>query len=170
MWHNFSILAIAMALLGVAAAQSPRSTPKPTPSPSVSILLNTDTPYIKIGSELWIDAVTTNISDHRVGIGFLPGPYESDQFTVTVQVRDTDDRPVGPEELDRHACAGKPNCIVKDEESRYLVPGESAKDHFLIGKKYDLSRPGNYTIQIVRRDKRTHEISESNVLLISVIE
>jgi hypothetical protein len=38
-------------------------------------------------SEIWVDAVTTNVSDKTVGVGFLPEPYESLAFSVKVQVR-----------------------------------------------------------------------------------
>jgi hypothetical protein len=142
-----------------------------TPAPSVSITLSAPQVRVKIGAEIWVDAVTSNISDHRLRIGFLPGPYESEDLTVIVQVRDSQDRPVGPEKIDQHACEGEPNCRILFTESRYLGPGQSAKDHFLIdSKKYDLSHPGTYTIQIVRQDMATREIVKSNLLTITVTQ
>ena len=140
----------------------------------ISIKLSSEHTTIRVGSPIWVDAVTTNDSDHLVSIGFLPGPYEAEAFSVTVQVRDSWNCPVGPERLDQHPCDGIPNCRVEFHESRILGLGESAKDHFLIDKKYDLSRPGTYTVQVVRRDKATNlsylESAKSNILTFTVTQ
>ncbi len=140
----------------------------------LSIKLSSERTTVKAGSAIWVNAVTTNDSDHRLRIGFLPGPYEAEDFSVTVQVRNSEDRPVGPERLDQHPCDGIPNCRVEFHESRILGPGESAMDYFLIDKKYDLSRPGTYTVQVVRRDKATDlsylETAKSNILTFTVTQ
>jgi TonB family protein len=60
-----------------------------------------------------------------------------------------------------------------------LSPGESAKDYFFLGKSYDLSRPGTYTIQVVRWDEQRANLlvqpvkavtAVSNALTVNVVE
>src|SRR5690349_18818887 len=112
-------LSIAL-LLGVAGAEV-------TPAPAVTITLSAPQTSVKTGSEIWLDAVTTNISDHAVNIGFFPGPYESMDISLVVHVQDSQNHAVGPEKLDQHACEGVPNCRVFHLEMRKLGPGESVK-------------------------------------------
>lgn len=121
--------------------------------PPVCMKLSTPTPAARVGSQIRLDAVTTNISQRTVAVGFLPGPYESPVLTLTLQVRDSNNVPVGPEQVDQHSCQGKPRCRVLYLESRYLAPGESVTDHFVLDSKYNLAKPGRYTAQLVRWDR-----------------
>jgi hypothetical protein len=86
-------------------------------------------------------------------------------------VRDSQNHAIGPEDLDQSTCKGDLNCVVVFLESRYLKPGERATDHFKFDQKYDLSRPGVYTVQVVRREKPNgvfYEIAKANVLTFPV--
>ena len=182
-WIQSNVIGVTVASKSVPASAATPAQAAPTasraPAPPVAITLNTQQTTIRAGAEIWVDATTSNLSDHTVAIGFLPGPYESVLFSVTVQVRDSQNHPVGPEALDKHWCEGKSDCKILDDESRYLAPGHSAKDFFLLGKGYEFSKPGTYTIQVVRWDEqRTDPLARpvkvvtavSNVLTVNVVE
>ena len=161
---RFLTIAVLAALVstGVISAQT-------EPAPTLSITLSSPQASVKSGTEIWIDAVTTNLSDHPARIGFLPGPYESIDLSMIVQVRDTHDHPVGPEKMDQSACKGQPNCRIMIMESRPLGSGESIKDHFSLDKKkYDMVKPGAYTVQVVFQNQETHETVKSNILTLTV--
>ncbi len=161
------VISAVLLVLSMSAAQQP--SPSTATEPSVSLVLSTTQPTVRAGTDVSIDAVTSNLCARPVAIGFLPGPYDSDILTVTLQVRNDQDRPVGPESVDQHSCAGRKDCHVTFLESRILPPGKSVQDHILLSsKKYDFSHPGTYTLQLIRKDKRTQEVNKSNTLTIAV--
>ncbi len=158
-------LLMALAALSVAVAQSTLHT--------VSIALSMKENSVKAGSKIWVDVVTTNLSNHPVGPGFYPGPLEGWDFSTKIELLDSQGKPVALKGPDQSACKGDPKCkVVYSYGGSYvpvtLDPGKSFKDGFLISQLYDLSQPGTYTIQAVRRDKGTGGAEKSNLLTFTV--
>lgn len=131
------------------------SLPRLSMDPPVSMQLILSPRNPTVGSQISITAVTTNISHSTIAVGLLPWPYQSETFGLVLAVRDNDNNnlPVGPQEMDQHACEGESHCQVLVLESRYLPPGKSITDHFVLDGRYKLSKPGRYTMQIVRWEK-----------------
>ena len=49
-----------------------------------------------------------------------------------------------------------------------VAPGEALKIDFEIDKAYDLSKPGAYTIQLLRMDEATKREAKSNIITVTV--
>ena len=49
-----------------------------------------------------------------------------------------------------------------------VAPGEALKIDFEIDKAYDLSKPGAYTIQLLRMDEATKRVAKSNIITVTV--
>ena len=124
-------------------------------TPPVAIQLSTRNEVARTGSRIWLDITTTNLTTQTVPVGLLTlsGPYESDYLSLILRVRNDKNEAVGPEEVDQESCKGNPQCRVMFLESRYLTPGQSIMDHVPISDKFDMSKPGVYSIDLIRRDK-----------------
>ena len=152
--------------------------PRSSKGPPVSMQLMMSPNSPTVGTQISITVVTTNISQRTVPVGFVPWPYESYTLGLVLAVRDHDNEnvPVGPQEMDQHSCEGKPNCQVLELESRYLPPGKNITDHFILDGRYKLSKPGRYTMQVVRWEKqpdgsRPKEITAvSNFVIFHIVE
>lgn len=146
--------------------------------PRVSMQLMMSPRNPTVGSQISITVITTNISQSSVAIGFPSLPYESDILGIVLAVRDNDNNnaPVGPQEVDQHSCKGELHCRVIFNETRFLPPGKSITDHFILDGRYKLSRPGRYTMQLVRWEKnrdlsRLKEITAvSNFVIFHIFE
>src|SRR5579871_978462 len=125
-WMQSNVIAVSV--IPADSAAVPAATPMlagsavSSRSAPVAIKLSTGQTTVRAGAEIWLDATTMNLSDHKMAIGFLPGPYESPGLSVIVQARDNQGRPVGAERLDQSGCKGIPGCKAMFSESRYVAP------------------------------------------------
>jgi hypothetical protein len=162
------LLAMSLGMLGVGAAQNPKSTQSP-----FSVSLRAVQEVVKSGSEVRLEAIIMNTSGHEIIVSnFLPGgrPDTSGHgFKITIR----DQNSVEPRltKLGRFLINGE---VGEDEEIgkvvfRHLQPGERLAYDIVISNLFDLNRPGKYTIQVERIVDATRTYVKSNTITVSVV-
>ena len=132
----------AQALAGISVAAPNESEAAKQVKPPFSITISTDTPTIKAGSGLSIKIRLTNISNQDIN-----GTSELEQrvdVSYEQEVRDSAGRLVKKEHW-------KPEVVINGNTYfSTLKPGESANSVTVVNPKYDISKPGQYVIQLSR--------------------
>jgi len=166
--HSFLLVATVVTVVGAGAQCALAKGRKP----AISIVLSTPRQSIRVGSEVRIDVVTTNVSHHAVPHTTGPGvPGHND--LITVEVRDGRGNSVLEKEPDQSGCNGRAGCkIIRikmgSQVMHLLAPGETFRDQIVVSDLYDLSRPGEYTIRARRPDEETKTPVISNTIRITV--
>jgi hypothetical protein len=161
-------------LVGVVAvvAAVARAQVSPTQKPAISLTINTAQQTFKAGTVLNVKAALVNNSNQNISLWWGSGegvPYSVEVRRIQDQKLASETRPglirnhrialseLTPQELDRSGA------------SFTLKPGESSNEDFDVSKYYDLTTPGEYTVQLI-----TPQIPEikgefkSNVLTVTV--
>jgi len=141
--------------LVVAFADAQGTPPAQVP---ISVAISASSLEVKAGSELKLEVVMANTSDGRVGLTTWPEDFR-------VDVRDSDGKPVGEAKK-----AGKVQLPIQghgSSQGRELAPHEVVRWEEIVGKKLDLSKPGEYTIQATRVFGKT--AVKSNTITITVV-
>lgn len=122
-----------------------------------SVVLSAHQSTFKRGSEVTLDVAVTNNTDQKIHIAPRTG-------TSGLEVRDSDGRAVKKiEEVDsaKKPETGSPSNSVRATEGSYLAieigPRQTIHFQEIVTNKFDLCRPGTYTI------RATHEYSNSLV-------
>jgi hypothetical protein len=169
----FCLLAAFVAILGPAIAQDPSARAAEQPflatiqaeSPATR---NGEANYtLKVGSELFITVHLTNVSKHNLAFDYDKDSRTGVSFAHRYEVRTSEGKPAEKRTL-RHPEFGSTGHGWPD---RVLQPGESMDingDH--ISGLYDLSRPDEYTIQLLRdiRDDPKGGFVKSNTITVTV--
>jgi hypothetical protein len=160
MMKNSIRLLIAVALThGAIAAQRAKQ-------PSFSVTIGTAQEAVKPGSTVMVQILYKNTSDHAITLPRSPSP-EQGEFLNVIEMRDQMNKRAA--ETDYGKCLresggeGDMTVVVFT-----LQPGETLKDGVLLNKMYDLSRPGKYTIQVLKTDPDNRTTAKSNKLTITV--
>jgi hypothetical protein len=111
----------------------------------ISLTLTGPRAPVKVGSELWIKMVLKNGSNQSVAVtNHEPeGPGQSGPY---VEVRDSQGMPAPQTEYYHSRQNGQDGSFFTDT----VRLGESRQSSLLISRLYDMSRPGEYTIQVYR--------------------
>jgi hypothetical protein len=125
-------------MLAVYAASSTQGS-----TPPFTLTLEADENPVKPGSEVKIEITLRNSSNRAI-----PMSYGLSELDYTFEVRDSQNRIPLETEFARKS-KGRPH--VSSDQTFYLQPGEGLpKAPLVVSKFYELSRPGNYTIQVTR--------------------
>ncbi len=130
-----------------------------------SIVLATANPSIKPGTDVWVKIQLTNNTRHDLSLPVMDinGVDAEYQFDV----RSTDGSSVA-KIVNAH-----PEIKIGSIKSRTVKPGESTRwEEVRASKVYDMSRPGEYVIQVSRvvSENATEGIVKSNTITITVTE
>jgi hypothetical protein len=148
------IVISALALSGGVSSQQDKRASTGTPAFSLTIQAKDHT--IKTGSPVWVDVTERNNSDQILPLG-RGKPLTADQGGETFTVDVWNEKGMRPDEttfyrrklghltLEERAEAPVP---LGGGEVRFVKPGETTTDRIDVGRLYDLSRPGRYTIQV----------------------
>jgi uncharacterized protein (DUF58 family) len=133
---------LAFVLFGLAAVVTGNSGTTIRPfSLTIRLLQN----VAKVGSEIRVQVVLTNTSDHEIGI--LKSAPEADYI---VEVRDTRGK-MAPDTDFRRKQKDPASVKVSTASPLYtLKPGESLRDEIQVERLYEMSAPGKYSIQVSR--------------------
>ncbi|HLY60254.1 MAG TPA: hypothetical protein VKV95_05765 [Terriglobia bacterium] len=161
--HIRSALAASWALGGQWA--SAFGTPAQAP---ISVTIRAVQPVVRAGSPVIIELVAKNVSDHGIpeyrGFGNLRTPG------LNVEVRDRTGalppRTEFAQQFSRRADATPPRTIVGGPEFK---PGEVWEDTLYIDGEHDMSKAGDYTIQIGQR-VTSNLVVESNIITVTIKE
>ena len=167
---TFVLIALGLVCLHQVVAQDANSA-RPGPSTSLSIGAVQDS--VKVGSPVALKVICKNTSNHDIKV-----VTEIHNYHLKVDVRDAKgnlvpDTPLGsiwnghgepdmaritPEDLKGNAVYGT------------LKPGESSISELNVAKRYELSRPGKYTIQVQIADfEDPSRLVKSNTITVTLI-
>jgi len=138
---------------------------QPSTHPSISLSISARQSEVKVGSNVVVDVIRTNISSEIL----KESSFVSGNLTYPVQVLNSEGKPAPltsfGQKRYREGWGGLGNGLAHVSYS--LNPGETRKTWLLVNKTYDLSQPGNYTMQVQTRDRSGGTV-KSNIIAIIV--
>ena len=155
---RFVSLSIACALVAAfATAQATQSAQVP-----FSLAVSTSTPTIKMGSELKLDVAVTNTSDKRVSLWSHPG-----KLAPGLDVRNSKGKPANEVKAKSEPPKGG---VVYPPGGSYpsldIDPGKTVHFEEIVTRKFDLTKPGTYTVQAMQ--EFDNKLLKSNTITITV--
>lgn len=159
---DVGILSALLGLAGIVVAQVPNT------APPFSLTISSPQSSFKIGSDVTLELKMTNTSNRNISFGAGWG-----MPVVDIEIHDVDGKqtPETPYGLRLHR--KDPRFALQDSVTGpvthpTLRPGESNDSIGSLNKIYDLSKPGEYTIQVQRMDPDSKILVKSNTLTITV--
>ena len=155
---NFMKLFLVLTTLAVGAASSTVSS-----EPPFALTLKAEENPVKAGSEVKVDITLRNSSNRAMHMS-----YGLSEIDYALDVRDSENRT--PPETD-FARKSKGRAYFSSDQTFYLQPGECLPTApLVVSKFYDLSRPGNYLVQVSRAVPKElgGGIVKSNVIPITI--
>jgi hypothetical protein len=144
--------------------------------PALRLTISASEPVVKAGSDVKVNVVLRNVGDQAVNLTAAPKVFNGSVGEVhfyRATVKDGKGDPAvytafGKKIWGEDAAPG-----ALFDGSMLLVaplnPGEQHKHSLMIGKLYDLSKPGKYTIQVTRLDLEGTKIPlKSNTITVTV--
>ena len=162
----FLLLLIGMSSFGRPTANQVGAVP-------FSILITGPEKPVKAGSEVKIGIVLKNTSDREIAVGRTS--VSQAEFHYLVDVRDGKGHPAPNTEYGRRIMgreAGERTIIFSSGDALFtLKPNETLEDEAVVSKLYDLSRPGKYFIQAIRKplEKVSTGQVKSNTITITIV-
>jgi hypothetical protein len=142
--------------------------------PELSLTVSVAKDGVKVGAEVRLRILLTNLTNHQITLGRLNHP-DGLENEYSFDVRDSQGRSVPltrygravhgtPDEGDeRHDC-GDCSGVTQD-----LEPHEKITDEIAVSKIYELTRAGKYTIQVSRpQGDNSHAIVKSNTITVTI--
>jgi hypothetical protein len=164
------LLVAALGVVGVSPAQLAQ--------PLYTITISTPESVIKVGSEVRLDVTTKNVSNQTIYMFFSTAPGRDPE----IHLRDSKGNPVLETPYGQKVHGTDPNrrpfsgSVFGYQET--LKPGETFEEKLNLSEEYDLSKPGEYTIQVRRHDvlseddlkskSRTVAFVKSNTITITI--
>jgi hypothetical protein len=139
---------------------------------AISVAISAASDVVKLGSELRINVVVTNIASSKRILRRSSGKAEG-EFINTVFVRD-DHGNIQTKTKYHHVLKGEntgngPQDVIRRSMISVPVePGESVAEQIIVNKLYDLSKPGKYTIQVEHEDPDTKTNVKSNTIIVTI--
>jgi len=135
-----------------------------------TIMLTTLQSSVAVGSEVTIFATVTNVSNHPIEEARSTSGVD---YSLQLIVRDELQRILAEKPPDQTPCQGKPGCKIMrmnmgNVVGKQLAPGKSFRNDFVLTELYDLSKPGKYSVQVVRGESASATL-KSNILAITVV-
>ena len=179
---KFAALVIVLTVTAVgqvsgAGSQSVASNPMVQPvnpdwSPE-TIRLEHNSAKVRERIRLFIDC--RNISDRPILVADeLKNPRRSD-LLYPLEVRDQNGNLAPETSWGRRARTGKSDpgkqtVEVGSYHERFIQPGETYSGLVELNALYDLTQPGTYTVQLVRRDEKGTVVFKSNTVELSIVK
>lgn len=129
-----------------------------------TIKISTDKPVVKAGSEVSIKVHLTNTSKRVMDCSATISNMTGVDPNYLFEIRDQVDNPA-PLRVYEH-----PELATGQPISRSLKPGESFTDEQEVSRLIDMSRPGNYVIQVSRRasENKKDGVVKSNIITVRI--
>jgi hypothetical protein len=137
-------------------------------NPRFSLSIATPLSAVKVGDELRLDIVLTNTSkqEYPIGVEIETNHAERDYQISVVDSEGDSALKVVPLLLPngKH----KPHMAAGSHYSRVLKPGARIDSHAILNRLCDLTKPGEYTIQVKRSDPDSKMIVRSNIITVAI--
>lgn len=145
-------------LLSAGAAQGP--------DPAISIAISMPEATVDAGSAVKLTIAITNVSKQTILVDRLLGGGKG-EFFHEFEVRDARGGAVAETKYYRQFKEGTID-MMGHIMGHEVEPGESLKEEVTLNKLYDLSLPGQYTIQARRLDHPSKTYVKSNTIKLTV--
>ena len=124
---------------------------------------------VKVGGELRVHVVLTNVSNQSLFIKRSPDPVQA-ELHYTVKVHDKKGSDV--KETKYGQAVRKHELLIISDAAILLEPGEILEEDTVLSKLFDLTSPGEYEVQLSRpvSDDPKAENVKSNIITITVTE
>lgn len=161
--QQFVILGMAFVVGGsVNMASQGIKEPPPANTP-FSLTIATKESTVRAGSPVLVEVKMENKSDHDLAVyRAVSGDLDQGGWVYKVSVRDT--KGVEPPQTKFAQSVG----VAGSGGYVSLRPEKTLTDRCNVAKLYDLSRPGNYTIQVERLDEQSKAFVKSNTITVTV--
>jgi hypothetical protein len=130
-------------------------------------------PSYVVGSPIWIEITVRNASDHEVsGLG-VEDEAATDLFYIA-EVRHVDGKAVPPTQFEKDVRDGKALWAGSTSQGlgdhpKLLKPGQSRTVRIDLARRFDLSQPGKYVVQVQRQDDKSDAKIKSNAITIAIV-
>jgi dipeptidyl aminopeptidase/acylaminoacyl peptidase len=134
---------------------------------SFAITISAPQNEVQVGSDVPVRITLSNISNHQIVFSHRPG-VNNPEFSYEIEVKNAKGQLVEETAYGREAREPR----RRQEESRtldYVQPGGSVVQTAHIAKLVSLSRPGWYTVLVVRKDPGSGEVVRSNEVKFAVV-
>jgi len=112
---------------------------------TLSLRVNAPEERAELGSEITLQIVLTNASDHELHLWKIPGDAPQGEFYYAFEVRDEHGRELCETEYGQRMKSG----LWRGSRISYtLAQGENVKDEVVLTKLYSFSQPGKYTVRV----------------------
>jgi len=157
-------LAIFMAVQNPVAANGPR--------PVISVNLDSTSKNVKLGDEIQLKIVVTNVSDHEVRLTRSSGKGQGEFFN-RFKVFDGQGNEPARTKYYRSLWGERGDTEPQEEINIEIVgsltkPGDSVTEQVDLNKLYKIEKPGIYKIQVEHEDPETKTLIKSNVVTVTV--
>ena len=118
-----------------------------------------------MGSDARIIITLRNLASHQILFAHRPGT-NNPEFSYTIVVRNEKGRVV------EETAYGRESRLHPESEGRtvdYVQPGQSVVQTAHLGQLVNLTKPGEYTIRVTRKDPETQTVVMSNEVTLSVV-
>ena len=155
---------LALALIGTAVMACSQSAP-------FTLTLRANKSTEVADSQVFVSAKMTNISDHDVDC--TEAEIDGTLVSYEYDVRDENGKPI--DLRDKSLPYSSPGHTGKHWDKCNLEPGKSREIALIVSFRYDLSKPGKYSIQVARRSStdsegfRAGELVRSNTVVVTVL-
>lgn len=130
----------ALLLSTIAGLSSPLLAQKHTDKPPLTLVLMSDETKVSLGTDVFVKIVWTNTSKVELNASLYRYASGLDS-NYTLDLRDSG----------RHSVAKRPPPATFSAEFGTLAPGHSMVDNIDLSRVFDLSHPGDYTLQVSRQ-------------------
>ena len=126
-----------------------------------------------VGSPIWIEITAKNISDHEVsGLG-VEDEATTDLFYIA-DVSQADGVAVPPTQFEKDGRAGRVLWVGGTSQGLsdhpvLLSPGQSKTGRIDLARRFNLSQPGKYVVQVQRQDDKSGTTTKSNAITITTV-
>jgi hypothetical protein len=157
-------------LFAVCAGAPPGVAPEhpATPKPPFSLRIAAVPDVARAGRPVVLRIVLTNKSSHRTDFAYM---LTSEGEWYRVDVWDSDGTPVqpNPEPWRRDIDGRRLRAVhVPSTGIARLEPGHTLRDEYPLSQRFDLTKPGRYTVQASRFDDQTKTWVKSNKITLTV--
>ena len=175
-WVKSNAVTVTVVPAGTSVSESSRSPSQALGPPfSLTLWISPHVTGFKPG-EVYVEVITENTSNHKLFLWTERLSTEQAGSVYKVDIHDSNGMSPPEMEFGRQTkifdeappSAGPTSTPRQLGERMRLLPGESWRDLILMKNLYDLSQPGQYTIQVRRWDDETKTWVKSNTLTVTV--
>ncbi len=104
-----------------------------------------------------LDVAVKNLTDQRIQVSSSRSAWE----TGEILIRDGSGNVIPPIQ--------NPQTVFRSSGSSIVVkPGKDYTESFNISKQFDLTKPGQYSLQIEKKDPSSNTVVKSNILVLTI--